>query len=208
MKATLPKLSSAMTASTGAQTLEIGQISPVVEDVLASTEIIDIHTHLFAPSFGKLGLWGIDELLTYHYLEAEFFRSSHTTPDQYFALSKAQQADAIWRALFIENTPISESTRGVVAVLKAFGLRTDAQNLAEARAFFGSQSVDEHVQRVFEMAGISTVVMTNDPLDPQEAPIWLNGVPEHRQFRAVLRLDKILRQWTANWQVRARRTGI
>jgi len=90
-----------------------------------------------------------------------------------------------------------------VAVLKAFGLPTDALNLAEARAFFDSQSVDEHIQRVFEMAGISTVVMTNDPLDPQEAPIWLNGVSEHPQFRAVLRLDKILRQWTANWQVLA-----
>src|SRR6267154_1730463 len=176
MKATLPKLSSAMTASTGAQALEIAQISPAVHGVLAATEIIDIHTHLFAPSFGKLGLWGIDELLTYHYLEAEFFRSSQTTPDQYFALSKTQQADAIWRALFIENTPISESTRGVVAVLKAFGLPTDAQSLTEARAFFDSQSVDEHIQRVFEMAGISNVVMTNDPLDPQEAPIWINGM--------------------------------
>ncbi len=176
MKATLPKPASARTDSAGAQALEIGQISAAVEDVLAATKIIDIHTHLFAPPFGKLGLWGIDELITYHYLEAEFFRSSHTTPDQYFALSNTQQADAIWRALFIENTPISESTRGVVAVLKAFGLPTDAENLAEARAFF---------------------------LDPQEAPIWLSGVSEHPQFRAVLRLDKILCQWTANWQVLA-----
>ncbi len=203
MKATLPKPASARTDSAGAQALEIGQISAAVEDVLAATKIIDIHTHLFAPPFGKLGLWGIDELITYHYLEAEFFRSSHTTPDQYFALSNTQQADAIWRALFIENTPISESTRGVVAVLKAFGLPTDAENLTEARAFFGSQSIDEHIQRVFEMAGISMVVMTNDPLDPQEAPIWLSGVSEHPQFRAVLRLDKILCQWTANWQVLA-----
>src|SRR6202008_786945 len=118
--------------------LEIGQISPAVEDVLAATEIIDIHTHLFAPSFGKLGLWGIDALLTYHYLEAEFFRSSPTTPVQYFALSQEQRADAIWQALFVENTPISESTRGVVAVLKAFGLPTDVSDLGEARAFFKS----------------------------------------------------------------------
>src|SRR5438270_5141941 len=124
MKATFPKQPSAPAHSTGREALELPQISPAVEDVLATTEIIDIHTHLFAPSFGKLGLWGIDELLTYHYLEAEFFRSSHTTPDQYFALSRTQQADAIWRALFIENTPISESTRGVIAVLKAFGLPT------------------------------------------------------------------------------------
>src|SRR5882672_3848527 len=112
MKATLPKPASARTNSTRAQALEIGQISPAVEDILAATEIIDIHTHLFAPSFGKLGLWGIDELLTYHYLEAEFFRSSSTKPEEYRLLSKRDQADAIWRTLFVENTPVSEATRG------------------------------------------------------------------------------------------------
>jgi len=203
MKATLPKQASARPESNDAKVLEIAQISMVVEDVLAATPFIDIHTHLFAPSFGKLGLWGIDELLTYHYLEAEFFRSSHTKPEQYFALSKAQQADAIWRALFVENTPISESTRGVVAVLKAFGLHTDHLDLAEARAFFQTQSLDAHIRRVFDMAGISVVVMTNDPLDPEEAPAWLNGAREHPQFRAALRLDKILRHWAVNWQVLA-----
>jgi hypothetical protein len=203
MKAALPKHGSDRTDSTGAEALDVVQISPAVEEVLAATPNIDIHTHLFAPSFGKLGLWGIDELLTYHYLEAEFFRSSHTSPEQYFALSKTQQADAIWRALFVENTPISESTRGIVAVLKAFGLPTDRLNLAEARAFFHTQSLDAHIQRVFDLAGISLAVMTNDPLDPEEAFAWLNGVPEHPQFRAALRLDKILKHWTANWQVLA-----
>jgi hypothetical protein len=203
MKAALPKHGSDRTDSTGAEALDVVQISPVVEEVLAATPNIDIHTHLFAPSFGKLGLWGIDELLTYHYLEAEFFRSSHTSPEQYFALSKTQQAEAIWRALFVENTPISESTRGIVAVLKAFGLPTDRLNLAEARAFFQTQSLDAHIQRVFDLAGISLAVMTNDPLDPEEASAWLNGVPEHPQFRAALRLDKILKHWAANWQVLA-----
>src|SRR3977135_1404933 len=96
------------------------QIQSAVEDILASTPFIDIHTHLFSPAFGKLGLWGIDELLTYHYLEAEFFRSSNTKPEEYWLLSKRDQADAIWRTLFIKNTPVSEATRGVVAVLKAF----------------------------------------------------------------------------------------
>jgi hypothetical protein len=203
MKATFPKQGSPRPESAGADVLEIAQIPPVVEDVLAATPFIDIHTHLFAPSFGKLGLWGIDELVTYHYLEAEFFRSSHTKPEQYFALSKTQQADAIWRSLFVENTPVSESTRGVVAVLKAFGLSTDRSDLSEARAFFQTQSLDAHIRRVFDMAGISVVVMTNDPLDPEEAPAWSNGAHEHPQFRPVLRLDKILRHWAANWQVLA-----
>jgi hypothetical protein len=202
-KTTLPNQGSRQSEATRAETLEIAQVSRAVEDILAATPAIDIHTHLFSPSFGKLGLWGIDELLTYHYLEAEFFRSSHTTPEQYFALSKTQQADAIWSALFVENTPISESTRGVVAVLKAFNLPTDSLDLTEARAFFKAQSLEDHIQRVFDMAGISLVVMTNDPLDPEEAPAWLNGAREHPHFRAVLRLDKILRHWAANWQVLA-----
>jgi hypothetical protein len=203
MKAALPKQGSPPTESIGTEALDVVQVFPVIEQILAATPIIDIHTHLFAPSFGKLGLWGIDELLTYHYLEAEFFRSSHTSPEQYFALSKTRQADAIWRALFVENTPISESTRGIVAVLKAFGLPTDGLDLAEARAFFQAQSLDAHIQRVFDLAGINLVVMTNDPLDSEEASAWLNGVPEHPQFRAALRLDKILKHWAANWQVLA-----
>ncbi len=70
MKTTFPKQGSPRPESTGAEVLEIAQISPAVEDVLAATPFIDIHTHLFTPSFGKLGLWGIDELVTYHYLEA------------------------------------------------------------------------------------------------------------------------------------------
>ncbi len=151
------------------------QIPSAVESVLSSTDFIDIHTHLFAPEFGKIGLWGIDELLTYHYLEAEFFRSSPTTPEQYWALSKRDQADAIWRALFVENSPISDATRGIIAVLKAFDLPTDTTDLADARAFFQAQTIQEHVRRVFQMAGVSSVVMTNDPLDPAESPVWMNG---------------------------------
>src|SRR5579859_5178118 len=83
-----------------ARRLKSEQILSEVQDVLASTQVIDIHTHLFSPAFGKMGLWGIEELLTYHYLEAEFFRSSDTTPEEYWKLSKAERADAIWKALF------------------------------------------------------------------------------------------------------------
>lgn len=179
------------------------QIPIAVKDVLTATQFVDIHTHLYPPAFGKIGLWGIDELLTYHYLEAEFFRSSKTTPQQYWALSKRDQADAIWRTLFVQNTPLSEATRGVIAVLQAFQLPTDKSGLVEARAFFKAQSIESHVKRVLQMAGISMVIMTNDPLDPEEAAIWKNGVVNHSQFRAVLRLDRILCTWSKHWQVLA-----
>jgi hypothetical protein len=179
------------------------QIRGAVEEVLAATEFIDIHTHLFSPAFGKLGLWGIDELLTYHYLEAEFFRSSAMKPEEYFGLSKSQQADAIWQVLFLEHNPISEATRGIIAVLSAFGLPTQSSDLSEARSFFHSQQIEVHIQKTFSMAGISTAVMTNDPLDPAESQIWLRGVEVQPQFKAVMRLDRILRDWPEHWRILA-----
>jgi len=176
------------------------QISSTVREALTSTPFIDIHTHLFAPAFGSLGLWGIDELLTYHYLEAEFFRYSNTIAEDYWALSKSEKAEAIWHTLFVENTPISEATRGVIAILQAFQLPTDHSALSEARAFFKNQKREAHMQRVLQMAGISTIVMTNDPLDPEESPLWLKGIASHNQFHAVLRLDRILCTWHDHWQ--------
>ena len=76
--------------------IAIDSMDAAVEAVLAATSFIDIHTHLFTPSLGSLGLWGIDELLTYHYLEAELFRFSPVAPEHYWTLSKTQRADLIW----------------------------------------------------------------------------------------------------------------
>ncbi len=170
----------------------------VVDQELNAARFIDVHTHLFMPSLGNLGLWGIDELITYHYLEAELFRSSTITPREYFALSKREKAKAIWKALFVENTPVSEAARGVVAVLHALGLSTS--DLGEAREFFASQSLDRHIDRVFELGGISEAVMTNDPLDPDEAPAWENGAGRDARFHPVLRLDRILNKWPDHWR--------
>jgi len=203
MKTELLKSSDQIPVSRDGDVLPESQIAETVRDVLAKTEFIDIHTHLFSPSFGKLGLWGIDELLTYHYLEAELFRSSNIRPEQYWEVSKREQADLIWRTLFVENMPVSEATRGVVTVLKAFDLPTNRPDLAEARSFFEAQTIEAHIERVLQMAGISTVVMTNDPLDLDESAVWVKGVGNNRQFRAVLRLDRILCTWQAHWQVLA-----
>lgn len=167
-------------------------IDSVVEETLDTTLFIDIHTHLFHPGFGSLSLWGIDELLTYHYLEAELFRFSSIRPEAYWALNKQQRADLVWKTLFVENTPLSEASRGVVAVLQAFGLNTGASTLESFRAFFCKQNFTEHVRNVFRLAGISDVVMTNDPLEPEEAALWKVGAAGGQGFMPALRLDRIL----------------
>jgi len=175
-------------------------LNSVVEEVLNGTSFIDIHTHLFAPALGNLGLWGIDDLLTYHYLEAEFFRYSSMPPAQYWKLTKPQRADVIWRTLFLENTPISEAARGVVLVLDALGLNPAATSLAPLREFFRKQNLIDYIARILRLSGVSDVVMTNDPLDPEEEAAWKNGGELDSQFYASLRLDRILNDWNSHYR--------
>ncbi len=184
-------------------TLAYEQILPTVREELQSLKIIDIHTHLYMPSLGSVGLWGIDELITYHYLEAELFRSHSITPEVYFSLSKTEKADLIWKTLFIDNPPVSEATRGVVAVLQGLGLPTAGtlETLKDARAFFAAQKLEDHIGNVFNAAGISEVVMTNDPLDPAEYPLWEQGAEPDSRFHAVVRLDRILNKWPEHWSI-------
>ncbi|MFP4172015.1 MAG: hypothetical protein ACLFV4_03795, partial [Candidatus Hydrogenedentota bacterium] len=48
-----------------------GELRDAVTRIVNEQPVTDIHTHLYAPVFGDLLLWGIDELLTYHHLIAE-----------------------------------------------------------------------------------------------------------------------------------------
>ena len=60
----------------------VDQLQTTISEVVHTQSITDIHTHLFSQPFGELLLWGIDELLTYHYLIAEVFRKSDVSyPD-------------------------------------------------------------------------------------------------------------------------------
>src|SRR3954463_5799595 len=148
------------------------QLRLLVDEIVDQTRVIDLHTHLFAPEFDAMNLSGIDELLTYHYLVAETFRSSKIDYERFWELGKRGQADLVWKTLFIENTPLSEACRGVITVLNSLGLDPNAEDLTEAREFFNSRSMPEHINEVFALAGVSDVVMTNDPFDDREAEVW------------------------------------
>ncbi len=163
-----------------------------VEIVVNSISVMDVHTHLFPAEFKELCLYGIDELLTYHYLTAETLRSARIPHERFWQMSKTDQADLVWQTLFVDNSPASEAARGIVTVLDAFGLDTRAENLAEARAFFNSRRRTEHIDRVFDIARVSGVVMTNDPFDETESEIWKSGVSADPRFRSALRLDRLL----------------
>lgn len=165
--------------------------------IVEETRVFDMHTHLFPPAFGDLMRWGIDDLLTYHYLVAELLRASDIRPDEYRRLPASAQADVVWETLFVRNTPVSEATRGVVAVMSALGLDPSASGLREARDAFRGMTLTDHVTRVLEHARVDAVVMTNDPFDPREVRVWEQDPGVDGRFRTALRIDPLLNDWPA-----------
>jgi hypothetical protein len=166
-----------------------------VADVVARTPVYDIHTHLYDPAFGDLLLWGIDDLLVYHYLIAEGFRQFDLPHKRFWALSKQGQADAIWNALFVEHSPISEACRGVLTVLHALGMDVKRRDLPALRSHFAQWTTGEFVTKAMELANVRKICMTNSPFDDQERPVWERGFPRDGRFVAALRIDSLLLDW-------------
>lgn len=176
--------------------LQRAQIRAAVAEAVRGVTATDMHTHLYAPEFGGLNLWGIDALLTYHYLVAEFFRVRRMPYEAFWAMPVQEQADVIWQALFVERPPVSEATAGVVRVLSTLGLDPCARDLREAREFFAAQDPAAYAERVLDDARVDVLVMTNDPFDPAEASVWERQVSIHPRYRAALRLDRLLTRWS------------
>jgi len=205
-----------LAAMDNSECLHGAQLEATVREVVASSAAIDVHTHLFPHQHGGLLLWGIDELLTYHYLVSEFFMvaPASVTHADFFASPKSKQADLVWKYLFLERSPISEAQLGVLTCLRKFGLGEHLlrKDLAAIRAWFEQQSPLEHTDRVFDLAGLRYVVMTNVPFDHGEADTWVrptaqidasshsfneNDVLEQtfcsKRFKTALRCDPILK---------------
>lgn len=175
---------------------DMAQLRQTVERLAATTRITDMHTHLYAPEFGELLLWGMDELLTYHYLISEAFRWSEEDYSHFWSMTKREQADWIWKRLFLDHSPVSEAASGLITILHRLGLDVTSRNLDDYRQAFEQRSVSEQVDIVMQIAGIDKIVMTNDPFDPIERPVWLSGKGNaDPRFYAALRVDSLLNDW-------------
>src|ERR1041384_1444160 len=170
-------------------------VAAQVEEIVARTPITDIHTHLYDPAFGDLLQWGIDDLLVYHYLVAEVFRFSDMPYEKFWAMSKTEQAQMIWEALFLRNSPISEACRGILTTLRALGLDVKKRDLPALRQWFAAWKVEDYVTRCLELAGAQTICMTNSPFDDLERPVWEKGFKRDPRFLAALRIDPLLLSW-------------
>ncbi len=195
------------------ESVAVGQLAGVVRDALESQSVRDMHTHLYPPAFGTpvpngsgktdpdgLLLWGIDELVTYHYLVAEVYRvvpQSKLPHEQFWKMTKRQQADHIWKNLFVERTPISEACRGVLTTIQRLGLDPNEKSLDAYRPFFDKQDPSKFIDKVMELSNVSSITMTNPVFDDNERNRWLSNpkVGSDPRFKAVLRIDPILRDY-------------
>ena len=171
-----------------------------------SQSVSDLHTHSYPPKFGAspapgaLLLWGVDELVTYHYLIAEVYRVVPATAfpyEKFWALNKQAQADHIWKHLFVDRTPVSEACRGVLTALERLGLDPNEKTLKPYRKWFAKQNPDKYIDKVMEIAKVDLITMTNPVFDDHERRLWEQtpGVGDDPRFAAVLRIDPLLRNW-------------
>lgn len=175
----------------------LSALRETVHDIVAKTPVYDIHTHLYDRAFGALSLWGIDELLTYHYLIAESLRWSDASYEKFWSLSKAQQADLIWDQLFIQHSPISEACRGVITTLNTLGFDVKRRDLPALRKEYARWTLEDFTTRAMEVAKVRQICMTNSPFDDQERPVWEKGFARDERFVAALRIDPLLLEWEA-----------
>lgn len=187
-------------------------LASVVEKTIQSQPITDMHTHLYPPGFGTpvpnavkvdpagMMLWGVDELVTYHYLVAEVYRVVPATKlpyEQFWKMTKRQQADHIWKHLFVENTPISEACRGILTTIQRLGFDPNEKSLDAYRPYFDKQDPSKFIDKVMELSNVSSMTMTNPVFDDNERKRWLANPEAGRdpRFKAVLRIDPILRNF-------------
>lgn len=184
------------------------EIAVEVARALRAQPITDLHTHCYSPRFGASPrpgaflLWGIDELLTYHYLVAEVFRVAppeEVPYERFWAMDRTRQADHIWLHLFLERTPLSEACRGVLTTLRLLGLDPREKDLDAHRKWFAAQDPHRYVDRVMETTNVDSITMTNAVFDDQEREVWLSDpqVGQDPRFRAVLRVDPLVSDWPA-----------
>ena len=171
----------------------------IVFEIVNDCPVIDVHSHLFPSSDGKLFVFGIDHLLTYHYLISELFIVwNEIDVSDFYRLPIKNQADIVWEQLFILRTPISEACRGVLTTCNKLGLHKEIKerDLKGVRKYFSELEcnpleLENYTEKIFELSKVDYTVMTNQIFDSTEIRM-LDKYKPNKRFKTSLRIDKLL----------------
>ena len=160
--------------------------------IINEVKITDVHTHLFPWNDKRYFLSGLNELLNYHYLTAEFLSSSGTNPKKFFKFSKSKRAELVWNFLFVNRTPISEASRGVIKIINFLNIKNyEKNNYSEILKKYNSIKYDK--KKILTKLNISKVVMTNNPFDKNEWSLFKKKNWEKKIFKSSIRLDDLFK---------------
>lgn len=173
-----------------------------IREIVNNCPIIDVHSHLFPSAHLELCLFGIDHLLTYHYLISELFIVwSQLSVSDFYQLSLENQANIVWEQLFIFRSPISEACRGVITTCQQLGLSewVEQRDLEMIREYFNSlkddpQKLEDYIESIFKKNNIKYTIMTNEIFNSREIDLWeqtpVLNLPN--RFKTSLRVDPLI----------------
>lgn len=161
-----------------------------LSNIINNTGISDIHTHLFPMSHKNFFLSGLDDILNYHYLTAEFLSSSGKSPKKFFLLSKRKKAELVWNYLFLQNSPVSEACRGVIKIMNFLKISNyEDKNYNLVLKKFNSKK--NSTSDILKKLKIKKIVMTNNPFDKDEWSLFENKNWNKNLFKSSIRLDDL-----------------
>ena len=105
--------------------LSYDQINYYLERFVFTTDVVDIHTHLYPTKFSQYYKTGLLELLNYHYLVAEFLSASNFDPKRFYKLNNFSRAKLIWNELFLKRSPFSTSAMGILKILQKYEIKPE-----------------------------------------------------------------------------------
>jgi len=155
--------------------LRRSSVAAVVDEAVRAVRVLDAVTALRQPAIAALRRAGIDDLLNDTRLVAEALRSLGMTYGRFWHLTAERRSELLWRHLFVDNAPLSTAARGVLTDLRGLGLTPRRGDLARIRRWFAEKRPDWLIDRVFEAAGVESVVAVCDPFGEVERRRWLRG---------------------------------
>jgi glucuronate isomerase len=171
-------------------TLSSDNISNKLLNIINSTPIFDLHTHLFPPKHEGYFLLGFKNLLNYHYLIAELLTTANIDASTFYSYNDEKKASLIWKELFEKRTPVSEACAGVLSILKELNIEIKNKSFLSI-----CDEYDKKIQsdkNILKLSNVSSLVMTNNPFDLDEWSLFNTNDWDKKIYLASLRLDDLI----------------
>ena len=171
-------------------TLSSDNISNKLLNIINSTPIFDLHTHLFPPKHEGYFLLGFKNLLNYHYLIAELLTATNIDASTFYSYNDEKKASLIWNELFEKRTPVSEACAGVLSILKELNIEINNKSFLSICDEYDNKIQSD--KNILDLSNVSSLVMTNNPFDLDEWSLFNTNNWDKKIYLASLRLDDLI----------------